>query len=280
MHGDVLQRRQFAAGKLGAGNIWCPGRSEKVHTALSHLKAEMLELLLPACCLLCGQRCPHRLLCPDCAADLPRIGDSCRQCALPGGFGATRLCADCLRHPPPWDHATAGLVYEYPIDHLVRRFKFHRNMVCGQLLADELVRAVRASYAPPGGLGDKPAPAMPDLLVPVPLHFWRRGKRGFNQAEVLAMELQKHCGIPLRCDLLRRTTATSAQSGLDRKTRLRNLRNAFQCRPFGGAHVALVDDVLTTGATLQECTSVLKRAGASQVTVWVAARVPAPAQQA
>jgi len=245
-----------------------------VHVTLSHLKAEMLELLLPACCLLCGQRCPHHLLCPGCEEDLPRVGKACRQCALPGDFGRAQLCADCLRRPPPWDHAVAGLVYEYPIDHLVRRFKFHRNMVCGQLLANELVRAVRNGLTSPGSSMQN---RQPDIVVPVPLHFWRRCKRGFNQAEVLALELQKHCGLHLRRDLLRRVTATAAQSGLDRKTRLKNLRNAFQCHALGGAHVALVDDVLTTGATLQECSSVLKRAGASEVTVWVAARVPAPA---
>jgi ComF family protein len=232
-----------------------------------------LEKLLPACCLLCGQSCPHRLLCMACERDLPRIGQCCVQCALPGQFGMVGLCADCLRHPPPWDRAVAALVYEYPMDHLARRFKFHRDMVSGQMLAEELVRAVKLRLSKPaisqnGGI--------PELLIPVPLHIWRRCKRGFNQAEVIATELHKQCGIPLRCNLLRRVKPTAAQSGLDRKTRLKNLRKAFHCVPLQGAHVALVDDVLTTGATLQECTHVLKRAGAREVSVWVAARVPAP----
>lgn len=245
-----------------------------MQATLTHLKTQLLEQLLPACCLLCGQRCPHRLLCPPCEGDLPRIEHACKQCSLPGNYGTAMLCADCLRHPPLWDSAVAAMVYEYPIDHLVRRFKFQRNMVCGQLLANELVRTVKASWL---DSGEAEANALPDLLIPVPLHFWRRCRRGFNQAEMIALELQRHCGIPMRCDLLRRINATAAQSGLDRQTRLKNLRNAFQCAPLQGAHVALVDDVLTTGATLQECSAVLKRAGAKKVTVWVAARVPSPA---
>ena len=232
----------------------------------------LLEYLLPACCLLCGQACPQRLLCRGCERDLPRIQDCCKQCALPGVFGAARLCADCLRHQPAWDLAIAALVYEYPVDHLVRHFKFHKDMCCGQLLADELARAVVLNFGRPEFTpGQKP-----DLLIPVPLHFLRRCRRGFNQAEVLAKELQRACGIPVRHKLLRRITHTPAQSGLDRQARQKNLQDAFHCLPLQGVHVALVDDVLTTGATLQECARVLKRAGASRVSVWVAARVPAP----
>jgi ComF family protein len=238
---------------------------------MPHLKS-LLEYVLPACCLLCGQASPQRLLCPGCDNDLPRIGDCCGQCALPGGYGAARLCADCLRHQPAWDQAIAALVYEYPVDHLVRHFKFHKDMCCGQLLADELARAVALKF----GQAEFIPEQKPDLLVPVPLHFLRRCRRGFNQAEVIATELQRVCGIPIQHKLLQRIAHTPAQSGLDRQARQKNLRDAFRCAPLQGTHVALVDDVLTTGATLQECARVLKRAGASRVSVWVAARVPAP----
>ncbi|HET6565822.1 MAG TPA: ComF family protein [Xanthomonadales bacterium] len=245
--------------------------------------ARMLEHLLPACCLLCGQASPQRLLCTGCDGDLPRILACCRQCGLPSGspaaLGATRLCADCLRHPPAWDKAIAALVYEYPVDHLVRNFKFHRDMACGQLLADELVRAVLLDTAQPRPEAvHPPGSQLPDLLIPVPLHYLRRCRRGFNQAEILATELQHALGIPLHRNLLRRIAHTPAQSGLERNARQQNLRNAFHCIGLRGQHVALVDDVLTTGATLQECSSVLKCAGAREVSVWVAARVPAPSQ--
>jgi ComF family protein len=183
----------------------------------------------------------------------------------------------------------AALVYEYPVDHVVRRFKFHKDLACGQLLADELVRAVklRLSDIPPGQQTTEQNTAgqiavdtcseKPELLIPVPLHFFRHCKRGFNQAEMIAAELHRQCGITVERQLLRRISHTSAQSGLDRKTRQKNLRNAFHCKPLKGVHVALVDDVLTTGATLQECSRVIKKAGARHVSVWVAARVPAPA---
>jgi len=240
--------------------------------AWARIKAELIEQFLPACCLLCGQACPHRLVCPPCEGDLPRNLESCYQCGLPGNWGTGQICADCLLHPPHWNHAIAALVYEYPVDHLVRRFKFHKDLACGRLLAEELASAVKTRMAAtlPEHTDQKP-----DLLVPVPLHFLRRWKRAYNQAELIALELQRQCRIPLNCKLLQRVHPTTAQSGLDRKARLRNLRDAFRCRPLMGAHVALIDDVLTTGATLQECSWVLKQAGARKVSVWVAARVPA-----
>jgi ComF family protein len=228
----------------------------------------LLHYLLPGSCLLCAQACGQQRVCDECALELPHIRGGCRQCGLPGnspaGFGNARLCAECLRHPPAWDHAIAALVYEYPVDHLVRNFKFHKDLACGQLLAEELVRAVEDQRTPAPD-----APARPDL---------RHCQRGFNQAELLAEELHQVCGIRLERRLLRRTHATPAQSGLDRKSRQRNLKGAFSCAPLTGQHIALIDDVLTTGATLQECSRVLKQAGASQVSVWVAARVPAPGQ--
>ena len=232
--------------------------------------ARCLEGLLPACCILCGQRCPYRLLCKGCEGDMPRITECCCQCGLPGQWGTAKLCVDCVLKPPAWDRAVAALVYEYPIDQLVQNFKFHRDTASGQLLAEELAEAVMAKAS----AGD-----MADLITPVPLHFLRQFRRGFNQAELLARVIHKHCGIPVCGKLLQRRTYTAAQSGLSRKARRKNLRHAFHCSPVNARHVALVDDVLTTGTTLQECTRALKAAGAHRVSVWVAARVPAPGQR-
>jgi ComF family protein len=181
-----------------------------------------------------------------------------------------KTCGACLSHPPAWDNAVTGLLYEYPVDHLVRRFKFHRNFACGQLLADELVFTLRRL--------DLPLPDMrlPDLLLPVPLHFTRRFQRGYNQAEFLARSVGKALCLPVRVDLLHRTRRTTAQSGLDRAERRKNVRGAFSCHNLAGARVALVDDVLTTGTTLEACARAARNAGASQVSIWVAARVPSP----
>lgn len=212
------------------------------------------------------------MLCPACSGDLPRIGACCQQCGLPGQLGEAGLCAQCLRHPPSWDKAIAALSYEYPVDHLVRRFKFHGDLACGQLLAEVLAQLVLSRMR-------LSAEYRPDLVIPVPLHFLRRFRRGYNQAELLARVLHQRCGIPIALGRLRRVVNTEAQSGLDRKARRKNLEHAFACKPVEAGHVALVDDVLTTGTTLQECASVIKKAGAGKVSVWVAARAAAPVNQ-
>jgi ComF family protein len=172
------------------------------------------------------------------------------------------LCGACLRKAPAWDRALAALAYEYPVDRIVRKFKFQRNLACGQLLADELIRCFEQSGS-----------AAPDILIPVPLHFTRRFWRGFNQAEFLARQLGSRLRIPVLVHKLLRKKRTSAQSGLGRRERQRNIRGAFQCRTTGKLRVALVDDVMTTGTTLAACARAVRAAGASHVSVWVAARV-------
>jgi ComF family protein len=173
------------------------------------------------------------------------------------------LCGACLRRPPAWNEALAALVYEYPVDQLVQQFKFRRALACGQLLADEMARFVNQSGT-----------ALPDVLIPVPLHITRQFWRGFNQAEFLARRLGSRYKIPVLVNQLQRTRRTSAQSGLDRRARKKNIRGAFSCRQLAYARVALVDDVLTTGTTLAECARAVRAAGASNIAVWVAARVP------
>jgi len=132
---------------------------------------------------------------------------------------------------------------------------------CGQILGDELVAAVVRS--------DRP---LPQASIPVPLHRSRQFSRSFNQAETLARQAGKALKIPVHSGLLSRKRRTGAHSGLDAAARRKNIRGAFYCRPNVIRHVALVDDVLTTGATLAECTRTLKRAGVEQVSVWIAAR--------
>ncbi len=222
-----------------------------------------LDFLLPAHCILCGLYIGSGRLCSPCREELPRPDRCCRRCALPGLYSDVMLCGACLRQPPAWNEGLAALVYEYPVDQLVQQFKFRRHLACGQLLADEMIRRLRQSRS-----------ALPDVLIPVPLHFTRRFWRGFNQAEFLARQLGSRLQVPVLVHRLRRTKSTSAQSGLDRKQRRKNIRGAFCCRPLDCANVALVDDVLTTGTTLTACVQAVKKAGASHVAVWVAARVP------
>jgi ComF family protein len=232
----------------------------------------MLDGLLPRHCVMCGLCSGKENLCEPCAEELPRTGHSCLQCALPLLHHADRFCGHCLRRVPPWNSAIAALVYRFPVDQLVCRFKFGRNLACGQILSRELIRAVRDKC------NEKPA-----CILPVPLHRWRHFSRTFNQADLLARQTGKALGIPVYNSILWRSRRTRAHSGLDAAMRKSNIKGAFACKipirkEHDCRHVALVDDVMTTGATLAECTRALKKAGAGRVSIWVAARAPEPYQ--
>jgi ComF family protein len=162
------------------------------------------------------------------------------------------------------------LPYCFPVDQLVCRFKFSADMACGVVLCSELTRQL-----------GKVAVEKPDLLVPVPLHRTRHLRRNFNQADLLARGVGRALGIPVSGGALRRVRRTLTQSGLDAKSRRKNLRGAFSApggknSMSGITRVALVDDVYTTGSTLLECVRTLKKVGVTQFSVWVAARAPEP----
>lgn len=223
-----------------------------------------LDALLPSHCLLCGARGRGALnLCAACAADMPHNVACCARCALPLATSAT-LCGRCIKRPPPWAAAWVPFRYEWPLAQLEARFKFGGDLAAGRTLS----LLWRAAQAP----SDRP-----DALVPVPLHLSRLRKRGYNQALELAKPLARHFGIPLLRDGMRRRRATRAQTELTALQRRRNVRGAFEAhldtRP--PRHVAVLDDVFTTGATLAECVQVLKRAGVQRVDVWALARAPA-----
>jgi len=219
--------------------------------------------VLPPHCLLCGQAGDdERDLCSACANDLTRNRVCCPRCALPLQTPAP-LCGECLRREPPFAAAWAPFVYAAPIDQLLTRLKFGHSLAAGRVLAELWMDAAH----------DTP-PARPDALIPVPLHERRLRERGYNQALELVRPLARALQIPLRADLLARTRATAAQSDLDADARRRNLKGAFRVAAGVPACVAVVDDVMTTGATLRECAKVLLHAGAERVDVWALARAP------
>ena len=180
---------------------------------------------------------------------------------------AAPACGECLERPPPFATAFAPFEYAAPLDQLVMRLKFGRNLAAGRVLSQLMLDALRAE-----------PPPRPDALVPVPLHAARLRERGYNQALELARPLARALGIPLRIDLLERQRATAAQTDLDAAARRRNVRGAFGVAATAAvpAHIALVDDVMTTGTTLRECAKTLLRAGVARVDVWVIARAPKP----
>ncbi len=207
-----------------------------------------------------------RRLCADCtdryAAPRPR----CLRCALAVPQGVA-LCGHCLREPPPWSRAVAACDYGHPWDGVLADFKFRAALDLAPALADLLVHA----------LGPEP-PAV-DLLLPVPLAPARLRERGYNQAALLAAALGRQRPIAVRTDVLLRIADTPHQVALPRERRIANLRGAFAVEPLTlqavrGRRIALLDDVMTTGATLAEAARTLHAAGAAEVQAWVVARTP------
>jgi ComF family protein len=234
-----------------------------VNLKLTCVVDHALDALLPSHCLLCGARGQGALsLCGACEAEMPRNATRCARCALPLETPVP-LCGRCIKRAPPWDASWVPFRYEWPLAQLEARFKFGSDLAAGRTLS-LLWNASRAPHD------------LPDAIVPVPLHPARLRKRGYNQALELAKPLAKHFGVSVMRDALRRTRATHAQTELTAIQRRRNVRGAFAVNPDGNVpgHVAVLDDVFTTGATLAECVRVLKRAGVARVDVWALARAP------
>ena len=212
-------------------------------------------------CLLCGADSRDAMMCVRCDGSLPTLAMHCARCAVP--LAHAGVCARCLGAPPAFDAASARFEYRFPVDRLVHRFKYAGDLAIGKWLSLELAVAVRAQ-------------PLPDLLVPVPVTSKRLRERGFNQAAQIARVLSSELAIPVAVRGLDRVRDTPAQSALGRRARRANLRDAFRCARRMPPHVALVDDVITTGATAQAASRALKRAGASRVDVWAIARTPDP----
>ena len=232
-----------------------------------------LGVLLPRQCALCGARLAPRAplpACRGCLAELPRNRPACPRCAAP--VAAPGLaCRRCRRRAPPWEAAWAPYRYGWPLDAALLRWKFHGDPACGALLEGLFARAAAR-------MADGPRP---EALVPVPLHRARLRGRGFDQAARLARAAGRALGVPVAPEALRRLRPTAAQSGLAAGARRRNVRGAFAvARPPPWRHVAVVDDVLTTGSTAAEAARVLRRAGVARVDVWCLLRAAPPAGRA
>ena len=207
-------------------------------------------------CLLCGEESGPELLCAACAAELPALAEHCPQCALPSPAGA--VCGSCLDRPPHYDRTLALWRYEFPCDRLVQALKYRARLALSGFFARSLA--------------SRPLPEV-DLIVPMPLHPKRLAERGFNQALEIARGLARRLGRPIEPHGALRVKDTPPQTRLPYEERAKNVRGAFLCKlDLSGASVAVVDDVMTTGATLNELARALKRAGATRVENFVIAR--------
>lgn len=240
-------------------------RSTKARTVAQKTGiAGLLARLWPVDCLLCLDPANDRMICSHCERLLARSGLGCLRCAIP--LPVEGWCADCLRNPPAYDDVATAFDYRFPVDRLVHRFKFAADLAAGAYLGDALLPVVSAV-------------PKPDLVVASPASLARLRERGFNPALVLARRVASRLGIAVDARVLAKVRHTPPQAGLDRGARCRNLRGAFVVRrQLAGLHVVVVDDVMTTGATLSEIARALKGAGAKRVSGWVVARTPEPPQ--
>ncbi|KAA3652612.1 MAG: ComF family protein [Proteobacteria bacterium] len=210
-------------------------------------------------CVLCASTRDPVGLCAGCRRDLPLCLSACPRCGLPDTEGA--ICGRCLKHPPAFEVTTALYRYAYPLDRLIHRLKYGADFAVARALGACAVRTV-------------PRPPV-DFIVPVPLHASRLAERGFNQSLELARPLARAWQCELLIRDVGRIRATQDQVGLPWRARQKNLRKAFACRVrLEGAHVLLVDDVMTTGATLDALAQCLREAGAATVRNLVMARTP------
>lgn len=221
------------------------------------------NIIVPRRCVLCADQGIGEMdLCQGCHADLPWIEHACVHCGS-AVRSANALCSQCQQHPPRFDLCLAPLRYQYPVDFLIQQFKFHHHLVYGHLLTVILESFIRKQrHLPP-----------PDCIAAVPLHPSRLRERGFNQSHIMARHLAKRLAIPYVNDMLVRQRATQTQSQLDARQRHRNVRQAFQVtQDVSERHIVLIDDVVTTGATVNEISQLLKKQGAAHVEVWCIAR--------
>jgi len=241
-------------------------------------KPTRVERVLLRCggqCTVC-RRWSAQTVCDDCLQRYARPQPRCWTCAArlpPGLLGhAQPRCGACLNQPPPLDRCIAALDYAFPWDGLLQHFKYHQALdLRGSLLARLNQALVAATVEPP------------DWLLPVPLSPRRLAERGYNQAYELARALARQHQLRCRADLLLRVRDNEHQAGLSLQQRAANVRGVFAVEPrrladVAGRHVALLDDVMTTGATLYELARVLRAAGATRVQAWVVARTPAPGE--
>ena len=233
-----------------------------ISNALYHLQT----VIYPPRCLICdGDGSKQQDLCDSCALSLPWIKKACTRCALPlpDDSSESLLCGRCLKKKPFFDDSLSLFSFEKEIIGLMHQLKFHDKLSVSRLFGQCLVSAAEQSQ-------DKP-----DCLLPVPLFEKRLKQRGFNQSIEVCRALEKSWNIPLETKAVKRVRETQSQTGLNAKQRRKNIKSAFEVQgEIHQQHIAIVDDVVTTGSTANELARVLKRHGVKRVSVYSIARAP------
>ncbi|EKD54708.1 MAG: Protein GntX [uncultured bacterium] len=228
---------------------------------------KIINRLLPYPCLFCKKMAASSLhACQACLHDLPILPYGCLRCANILPISAQKdLCGQCLKNPSAFDETHAIFIYQPPITRLILDLKFHHALVNGRLIGELLAEKIEQEW-----YREK---TLPTAIIPVPLHQKRLKERGFNQAIEIARPIKKKLKLPLLKMHCARIKPTKAQANLPANERKQNVLNAFTIRyPIKHQHVAVIDDVMTTGATLNEFCRILKKHGVQKIDVWCTAR--------
>lgn len=246
------------------------------------LAQKLLTRLFPSRCILCAQILSgqsvkgHIEICSDCFKALPRNNTCCMRCALPlaDDVSDNVLCGRCIQKLPAYDYSYSPFRYEDCIIKLVHQLKFAEKISYARTIGELLLIMLQEKLQENG---DSILKNRPDCLLPVPLHKFRFRQRGFNQSIEIVRVIAKELGIPIEYDAIIRQRSTSAQAGLNAQQRQKNIKGAFSVvAEIKVKHVLIIDDVMTTGATVNELAKLLKSHGVERVGVMSIARAPAP----
>ncbi|WP_423201610.1 ComF family protein [Fluoribacter gormanii] len=218
------------------------------------------SLRLYSICVLCNQFHNCKMaVCNACIELMTRLGPACRYCAYPLPDTQLLVCGRCIKKAPHFDRAIIHYLFEEPLRGLLHQFKYHNGLYLGSFLSHLILNSLSHE-------------TRPQCLIPVPMHPQRIKARGFNQAAVLARLLAKKLQLPYDLTSCQKIINTEPQATLDGEQRQKNLRHAFKTKKLPWHHVAIIDDLLTTGSTANELASTLKKSGVKQVDIWCCAR--------
>lgn len=219
------------------------------------------KLRLSSICALCNQFHDSKIaVCSHCIELMPLLGPSCHYCAYPLPDMHYLICGQCIKKKPYFDRTIVNYTFEEPLRSLLHHFKYRNELYLGTFLSCLILKSVQTHTN------------LPQCLIPIPMHPQRIKLRGFNQAAILARLLAKKLQLPYDLSSCQKILNTMPQASLDSKQRQKNLRHAFRTKKIPYQHVALIDDLLTTGYTANELALTLKKSGVKQVDVWCCAR--------
>jgi len=227
----------------------------------TQLIRQLYSKVITTPCILCHAQTSQQSLCQKCSTSLPLLGPACPRCANP--LPKTHICGSCLTHPAIRHRSQSLFQYAFPIDKLISEFKFNQRHYLSQYLGHQLAHHIK-----------QVSEEMPQMLIPIPLHHTRLKQRGYNQSAELAKVLSTELDIPLNQSALKRIKATKPQNQLPFSERKKNLMTAFTCQANHQLpeHIALIDDVLTTGHTADAAAKALIKQGVKTVELWTIAR--------